>query len=185
MSYRVIQSGMSNIDDEIRAKTDAFVADLIVLIRRAALESVSAALGSGWGGSGWGGSGPVAASVEGAVKRGRGRPKKIASAAPIAKAPTKAAPPAKPAPSPKGKPAPRKTVAANRPLGAKRPPAELARLTERLGEYIKSHPGLRIEPIGVALGEPTKDLSLPIKKLLAAKKIRSVGHKRATEYFAA
>jgi hypothetical protein len=42
-----------------------------------------------------------------------------------------------------------------------------------------------MEAIGKALGAPTKDLNLPIKKLLASKKIRSEGHKRATEYFPA
>jgi predicted transcriptional regulator len=73
--------------------------------------------------------------------------------------------------------------AAQRAPGEKRPPAELAKLTERLGEYIKSNPGRRMEAIGKAIGMPTRELNLPIKKLLAAKKIRSEGHKRATEYF--
>jgi hypothetical protein len=168
---------MSNIDDQIRAGTDAFVSDLIVLIRRAALESVSAALGPASSG------GPV----EVAVKRGRGRPRKVATAAPAAKVTVaaRAVPPPKAAPAAKAAPAGKKAVAAKRPFGAKRPPGELNKLTERLGEYIKSHPGLRIEPIGAALGTPTKDLTLPVKKLLAAKKIRSEGHKRATEYFPA
>jgi hypothetical protein len=40
-----------------------------------------------------------------------------------------------------------------------------------------------MEAIGKALGLPTRELNLPIKKLLAGKKIRSEGHKRATEYF--
>ena len=35
-----------------------------------------------------------------------------------------------------------------------RPPAELAKLTEKLGEYIKAHPGLRIEAIGKAPSSP-------------------------------
>jgi predicted transcriptional regulator len=60
---------------------------------------------------------------------------------------------------------------------------ELARLTEKLGDYIKSNPGLRMEAIAKALATPTRELNLPIKKLLAAKKIRSTGQKRATEYF--
>ena len=42
-----------------------------------------------------------------------------------------------------------------------------------------------MEAIGKALGTPTKDLNLPVKKLLAAKKIRVEGQKRATEYFPA
>jgi hypothetical protein len=40
-----------------------------------------------------------------------------------------------------------------------------------------------MEAIGKALGKPTRELNLPIKKLLSAKRIRSEGHKRATEYF--
>jgi hypothetical protein len=40
-----------------------------------------------------------------------------------------------------------------------------------------------MEAIGKALGTPTRELNLPIKKLLAGKKIRSQGHKRATEYY--
>ena len=166
---------MQNIDHEIRAKTDAFVSTLTALIRRAALESVSAALG---------GAATVAAQAPAVVKRGRGRPRKVVPAAPV-----KAHPAVKAAPAAKAAPAKatvsRKPVAAKRPFGAKRPPGELVKLTERLGEYIKSHPGLRIEPIGVALAAPTKELSLPITKLLAAKKIRAEGQKRATEYYPA
>jgi hypothetical protein len=170
---------MSNIDDEIRAKTQAFANDLAVLVRRAALEAVATTLGA---------SAPAkatraAAPAPAAVKRGRGRPKKTTAAAP-AKAPiaakatsvAKAAPAAKPAAAKK---------APKREPGAKRPPAELAKLVDRLGEYIKANPGQRMEAIAKALGEPTKDLTLPVKKLLAAKRIRSEGQKRATEYFAA
>jgi hypothetical protein len=76
-------------------------------------------------------------------------------------------------------------AAPRRAAGEKRPPAELAKLTEKLGDYIKAHPGERMETIGKALGVPTRELNLPVKKLLAAKRIRTEGHKRATEYFAA
>ena len=72
---------------------------------------------------------------------------------------------------------------ARRPKGAKRDPKMLAALTDRLGDYIKKNPGNRIEQIGKALGTPTKDLALPVKKLLAAKKIATKGQKRATTYF--
>ena len=72
-------------------------------------------------------------------------------------------------------PVSRKPAAVQRPLGAKRPPAELAKLVDRLGAHIKGNPGQRMEAIGKALGTPTKELNLPIKKLLAAKKIRSEG----------
>jgi hypothetical protein len=68
--------------------------------------------------------------------------------------------------------------------GAKRDPRLLQALTDKLGDYIKKNPGLRIEQIGKALGTPTKDLALPVKKLVAAKKLSTKGQKRATTYFA-
>jgi hypothetical protein len=74
--------------------------------------------------------------------------------------------------------------AQRRPKGAKRDPRELEALTEKLGAFIKKSPGLRIEQIGKALGTPTKDLALPVKKLVAAKRISTKGQKRATTYLA-
>jgi hypothetical protein len=68
--------------------------------------------------------------------------------------------------------------------GAKRDPRMLQALTDKLGDYIKKNPGMRIEQIGKALGTPTKDLALPVKKLIAGKKISTKGQKRATTYFA-
>jgi hypothetical protein len=171
---------MPDIDEEIRSKTEAFAKDLAVLVRRAALEAATIALGGGATATA-----PVKVS---APKRGRGRPRKAAAApvpaakVPAAAKPTKAVPAAKAAPASKA-PVSKKPVAAKRAPGAKRPPAELAKLVDGLGDYIKSHPGQRMEAIGKGMGEPTKELNLPIKKLLAAKKIRSEGQKRATEYF--
>ena len=46
-------------------------------------------------------------------------------------------------------------------------------------------PGLRIEQINAELGTSTKALVLPIKKLLAAKAIKTTGTRRSTKYFAA
>ena len=180
---------MSNIDDEIRAQIEAFAANLTAMVRRAALEAVTSAIGGA----------PAAAPARVATKRGRGRPKKAAAAAPAeaaaapvkaaaiakaAKAPAAAAKPAKAAPAPKA-PVSKRAAAPKRASGEKRPPAELAKLVEKLHDFIKGHPGQRMEAIGKALGTPTKDLILPVKKLLAAKKIRVKGQKRATEYFPA
>lgn len=67
--------------------------------------------------------------------------------------------------------------------GEKRDPKVIAATVERLGAYIAKKPGQRIEQIGAALKMATKDMSLPIKKLLAAKTIKSKGQKRATTYF--
>ena len=168
---------MPTIDDEIRSKTMAFATDLAVLVRQAALEAVGAALSGG---------ATVAAPVHATaatVKRGRGRPKK--SAAP-ASAPAPTTPPATtsakapPASTARGA---KKTAAPKRASGEKRPPAELAKLTEKLGDYIKAHPGLRMEVIAKAIGAPPRELHLPATKLIAAKKIRTEGQKRATQYF--
>jgi hypothetical protein len=68
--------------------------------------------------------------------------------------------------------------------GQKRDPRLLEALTEKLGGYIAKNPGLRIEQIGEALGVATKDLALPVKKLIAAKRVSTKGQKRATTYFA-
>lgn len=67
--------------------------------------------------------------------------------------------------------------------GAKRDPAVLAALTDKLEGFIKKNPGKRIEEIGQALGTPTKELVLPVRKLVAAKKVSTKGKKRATKYF--
>ena len=71
----------------------------------------------------------------------------------------------------------------HRPKGAKRDPKVLAALTEKLGAFIKKNPGQRIEQIGKALSIATKELALPVKKLVAAKMISSKGQKRATTYY--
>jgi hypothetical protein len=160
---------MQNVDDEIRAMTEAFAQDLAVLVRKAALEAAAAALGSGGD--------LVAMPSRPVAKRGRGRPRKGAPAKAAAGRAAKAAA------APKAAGSRRKAVA--RAPGEKRPPAELVKLTERLADYIKSRPGQRMEAIGKALGLATKELNLPVKKLLATRKIRTQGHKRATEYFPA
>jgi hypothetical protein len=69
-----------------------------------------------------------------------------------------------------------------KPKGAKRDPKELDALTRRLAEYIRAKPGQRIEQINQALGVATKDLQLPIKRLLGAKRITAKGQKRSTTY---
>jgi len=69
------------------------------------------------------------------------------------------------------------------PKGAKRPPDEIVKLTSRLLEYVKGHKGERIEQIAKGMGVSTRELNLPVKKLISGKSIRTRGQKRATQYF--
>lgn len=66
--------------------------------------------------------------------------------------------------------------------GQKRSPKELADLTKLVFTTIRSNPGIRMEALAKAVDHPTRELSLPIKKLLADNKITTAGQKRATEY---
>ena len=61
-------------------------------------------------------------------------------------------------------------------------PQQLAQITEQVYNYIKSNPGQGVEQIAKALATSTKELTLPIRKLLTDKKISSKGQKRATRY---
>jgi len=127
----------ASIDQQIRQRIEAFVSELDVLVREAAVASVSQALG-----------------------RDSARRERITRAAPALRSRA-------------------------RTKGEKRSSNELASLTSRLREYIAKNPGNGIEQIGKAIGSRTKELALPVKKLLADRAIRTRGVKRATKYFAA
>jgi hypothetical protein len=68
--------------------------------------------------------------------------------------------------------------------GGKRTSADLEALSERFGAFVKANPGLRIEQINKQLGTTTKDLALPIRKLISEGAISTKGQKRSTTYFA-
>lgn len=68
--------------------------------------------------------------------------------------------------------------------GAKRTSDELERLSEAFATFVRENPGLRIEQINKQLGTTTKDLALPIRKLIADGSIKTKGAKRSTAYFA-
>src|SRR5689334_20791973 len=68
--------------------------------------------------------------------------------------------------------------------GAKRTPADLEAVSTKFIAFVKSHPGLRIEQINKELGTTTKDLALPIRKLIADGVLKAKGKKRSTTYFA-
>lgn len=149
---------MSDVENELRSRVESFVTELSALIRRQALEAVEEVLKKG-GGEGI------------AVARKVGRPAKAAEEpkAKAGKAPKAAA--AKP------------LAASKRKAGEKRTPAQLAQITEQVWGYIKGNPGQGVEQIAKALSTSTKELTLPIRKLLTDKKVGSKGQKRATRYF--
>ncbi len=164
---------MSDNDNDLRTRVDAFVNELSALIRRQALEAVEEVLKKG--------AEPVAAPaapVAPLAPRKRGRPTKAAVAA-RAKAQARPAPTPAPAPAPAQRP----VAAPKRKAGEKRTPQQLAQITEQTYNYIKSNGNQGVEQIAKALGTSTKELTLPIRKLLADKKIGSKGQKRATRYF--
>ena len=67
--------------------------------------------------------------------------------------------------------------------GAKRSQDDLHAMVEKAAAFIKANPGLRIEQINQALGTTTKQLALPMRKLLAEGRVSSKGQRRATMYF--
>ena len=151
---------MSELQNQIADRVKTFVEDIANLARKTAIELLS------------GTKTPDAPVV---IKRKPGRPPKSASvAAPAAAAPAAA----KPAPK-----APKAAKGGGR--GAKRTGAELYKLVARVLKQIQDNPGQRMEHINKAIGLPTKDLVLPIKKLVSEGKIRSTGTRRSTQYFGA
>jgi len=68
--------------------------------------------------------------------------------------------------------------------GAKRTGDELDKLADAFHLYVAKHPGLRIEQINKELDTSTKDLALPIRKMIAEGSLKTKGSKRSTTYFA-
>jgi hypothetical protein len=149
---------MSDVENDLRSRVDGFVNELSALIRRQALQAVAEVLEKG-------------ERVEHAPLRKPGRPPKVADGVDAHKAARTKGRATKPVPAPKRK------------AGEKRTPQQLAQMTEQVYNYIKSNGGQGIEQIAKALATSTKELTLPIRKLLADKKIGSKGQKRATRYF--
>ena len=68
--------------------------------------------------------------------------------------------------------------------GGKRTSNELDELADKFHSFVGKHPGMRIEQINKQLGTTTKDLALPIRKLIADGALKTKGAKRSTTYFA-
>lgn len=135
---------------------------------------------------------PKAAAAPAPAKRGPGRPKKVAAAAPApAPAPVKRGPGrpkkvAAAAPAPAAK-APKAAAKAPKSSGrlARRSMADIGNVVSDIVSLLGQHPeGLRSEQIRSALGLQAKELPRPIQDGLDAGSITKVGQKRATTYFA-
>lgn len=64
-----------------------------------------------------------------------------------------------------------------------RRPSDLEALMERLVEEIQREEGRGIQAIAGALGVTTRELVLPVRRLIAEGRVRARGQKRATKYF--
>lgn len=63
------------------------------------------------------------------------------------------------------------------------PPFRRAALGYAVVAYVAKHPGQSVEQIGKALGAKTKELALPVIRMVEAKKLKTTGQKRGTRYF--
>lgn len=79
----------------------------------------------------------------------------------------------------------RRVASPARKKGSKRPPAEVSRLETTLAAHIEKNPGRRVEEINKDLGTTTKDVRLPLAKLVSTGRVKTKGNRRATKYFPA
>jgi len=82
-------------------------------------------------------------------------------------------------------PAVRTNQRPTRRAGGKRTRQEIERTTTALERHIRTTPGRRMEELSSDLGLDSRELALPVRRLLEARRIRTEGHKRATRYFPA
>jgi hypothetical protein len=67
--------------------------------------------------------------------------------------------------------------------GGKRTADEIDAQCEQITSFVTKNPGLGVEGIASGLGTSSKELTLPIRKLIASKELTRKGQKRATKYF--
>jgi len=76
-------------------------------------------------------------------------------------------------------------VANGRKKGEKRTADEMDAIADKFLAYVRRNPGLRVEQINKELGTTTKDLQLPIRKMISDGTLKAKGEKRSTTYSAA
>ncbi len=64
----------------------------------------------------------------------------------------------------------------------RRSPEQLEETVKTIVAFVKKNPESRTEQIGEGLGIATKDLALPMKKLVAEKVLKTKGQRRGTTY---
>jgi hypothetical protein len=133
-----VNKTMTNLQSKVNHTVQGFVAQVVELVRHAALESLQTAF---------------------------------------------AAPGATIAAPPQADPEPALTHLGH--LGRRRTPEDLDDLAKRLAIVVRANPGLRIAELAERLGTPTRQLSVPIRKLVAEGTIQPRGRRRATTYVAA
>lgn len=148
------------MQDAINARVEVFAREISEIIQQSVTDAVAQALQA------TGGSAPARTTRRKATRRKATRAKAASRKKATAK---KAA---------------GKATGSRRKKGQKRTPEQLEAMTKSLLKEIKRKGGRRIEEIGTALSIPTKELALPIKKLIADKKIKTTGQRRATRYSA-
>jgi hypothetical protein len=177
---------MSSRYEEVLERIDAFLAEMDLLVRQAALQSIQLAL-----------SGepapesvtlppqaPESERLETPTKAGRGTRRREAAAPAASKQRSatraKRSPVGRRAASTTQR-APARNAAR---AGTQRSAQQLGTLTASALKYIRRHPGSRMEQIATGIGVSSKELTLPLGQLKAAGRLRTKGQKRATSYFA-
>lgn len=64
----------------------------------------------------------------------------------------------------------------------KRTSEQVVAMGAKIFDHVKKHPGANVEGMAKAFGLKSKDLTLPISKLMAAKKLKTTGQRRGTKY---
>jgi hypothetical protein len=71
---------------------------------------------------------------------------------------------------------------ASRGKRGKRTSAQVDAMATRIFDYVKKNPGANVEGMAKTFSLKSKDLTLPIGKLMAAKKLKTSGQRRGTKY---
>lgn len=72
---------------------------------------------------------------------------------------------------------------AKKPPTARRSHAEIIALSDRLLEVVRSDPGQPMAVLAPRIGVTASELQVPVARLKAAKKIKTVGQRHLTRYF--